>query len=265
VDRTRAAVLPLSRDDGRATTAIGRDARLELFFERRGARTMLAHAYVEPPFRIGRTFEEHDGVHVIMASSAPGIFDGDTFEQHIALGPGTRVRLTSQSSLQVHPSSTGGVSRIRATYAVGAGAALVCAWHPTIPFAGSHLDQRIDIRLAGEARLSWSDAVTGGRTARGERWACASLRHELAIRRDGVLEYLERWQLGSADVLASHPWAAADCSYLGTVLTSGVAIAGTDVEALHRRLDARTRVCAAGDLLDDRLLLVRRGVPRGSR
>lgn len=41
---------------------------------------------------------------MIMASSAPGIFGGDRFQQRIRLEPGARVRLTSQSALHVpHP------------------------------------------------------------------------------------------------------------------------------------------------------------------
>ena len=46
-------------------------------------------------------------LHLILASSAPGIFGGDRFEQHDPPRARRAVRLTSQSALQVHPSPDG--------------------------------------------------------------------------------------------------------------------------------------------------------------
>ena len=67
---------PLSRParDHRSASAVGRAARLELVFERRGARTVVAHAYAEPPFRIGRTFDLQGAAYVIIVCAGPGIF-----------------------------------------------------------------------------------------------------------------------------------------------------------------------------------------------
>ena len=51
---------------------------------------MLAHAYAEPPLRVGRGFTEAvaGSLQSILASSAPGIFGGDVFEQTITLEAG---------------------------------------------------------------------------------------------------------------------------------------------------------------------------------
>ena len=56
VDSARAAVRSVSvrRAIGVAPTVVGRHARLELVFARSAARTRLAHAYAEPPLRVGR-------------------------------------------------------------------------------------------------------------------------------------------------------------------------------------------------------------------
>jgi urease accessory protein UreH len=89
--------------DSRAPGAIGRRARLELEFELRRGRTVLAHAYAEPPFRIGHTFELGDAAYVIIGCTGAGIFAGDTLRQSVRVGCGARVVLTSQSALQVHP------------------------------------------------------------------------------------------------------------------------------------------------------------------
>src|SRR5262245_50099929 len=49
------------RRDERPLSVIGRHARLDLTFLYRSGRTVLAEAYAEPPFRVGRWFEAHRG------------------------------------------------------------------------------------------------------------------------------------------------------------------------------------------------------------
>ena len=72
---------PITRlPDSRTARAIGRSARLELVFEARGGRTVLAHAYAEPPLRIGRTFDLGGAAYVILVCSGPGVFAGDTLQ-----------------------------------------------------------------------------------------------------------------------------------------------------------------------------------------
>ncbi len=105
--------------DRRKAADVGRRARLELVFACRDGRTVLADAYAEPPFRVGRSFPDGDGLHMILASAAPGIFGGDSFEQVIRLERGARVRLTSQSALQVHPSAVHDSRSVRVHEAAG--------------------------------------------------------------------------------------------------------------------------------------------------
>ena len=84
VDRARTAVRPMTAraDDRAGRPRSGGSARLELMFDVRNGRTVLAHGYAEPPLRIGRCFDEGRGVHLILASSAPGVFGGDRM-QHV--------------------------------------------------------------------------------------------------------------------------------------------------------------------------------------
>lgn len=240
--------------DTRQTAAVGRCARLELRFGVRNGRTALVESYAEPPFRVGRTFADEDGVHVIMASSAPGVFGGDQFEQLIHVESGARVRLTSQSALQVHPSHDGRVATLRSRYVVERGGELSCCWEPVIPFAESRLDQRFDIELAGGARLSWSDAFMAGRDARGERWQFARLAHELRLVRDGRLRYLERFDITEP---CGGRWLGSDACYFGSTILSDASVSLAGAEALHHRLAGVPGTHAACDGLEPDLLLVR--------
>ena len=248
--------VPGGRDE-RPRAVVGRHARLDLHFRYRKGRTVLAEAYVEPPFRVGGWFAEGDGVHVILASSAPGAFGHDRWQQSVHVARGARVRLTSQSALQVHPSPDGATAQLQSVYRVESDAQLHCEWHPLIPFARARIDQRIEIDIAGDGYLYWSDALMSGRHARGERWTFASLAHEIAVSRDGSLEYLERYRIRPDEVDVSRPWAAGEASYLGTTLVSGRPIEPGAAERLHIELGRFAGVRAAADVLDHHVLLVR--------
>ena len=248
---------PAGSRDKRSPSAVGRHARLDLSFLYRNGRTVLDAAYAEPPFRVGRWFAEGEGLYMILASSAPGAFGHDHLRQNVRIGRGARVRLTSQSAMQVHPSPDGGTALLETSYHVEDGARLHCEWPPLIPFAEAQIDQRIDLTLEGDASLYWSDALMSGRLARGERWQFASLAHELSASRDGSLEYLERYRIQPSDLAVSQPWAASDASYLGTTLITGRPIEPGAAERLHLELGRIAGVRAAADRLDDRALLVR--------
>jgi urease accessory protein UreH len=251
--------------DRRPASRVGRHARLELVFACRNGRTVLAEAYAEPPLRVGRCFREGEGLHVILASSAPGVFGGDCFEQSIRVERGAGVRLTSQSALQVHPGADGSVARLLSNYHMDHGAQLQCEWKPLIPFAGARIEQQVSIDLADSAYLYWSDALMSGRQARGEQWKFATLAHELAVSRAGSLEYLERYRVAPNEEGVCRSWVAGDASYLGTTLMSGREIDVDTAERLHADLGAVAGVRAAVDELDRRLLLVRLMAASGPR
>jgi urease accessory protein len=249
--------------DHRGSAAVGRHARLELRFASRDGRTVLGAQYAEPPLRAGRALPEGQGVHVVMASSAPGLFGGDVFEQHLALDGGACVRLTSQSAMQAHPDADGRTGHLRTRIDVGEGARLVCHWEPLIPFSGSRLDQRTRIQLAPSARLVWSEAFMSGRQGGGERWACASLSHDLRVERAGGPEYLERYRIEPSAGRVGAAWVAADCCYFGSTLLSGAAIGDDAAPALQRELAGRRGLRAAADRLSPSLLLVRLAATSG--
>jgi urease accessory protein len=226
-------------------------------FARRGGRTVLKHAYAEPPFRAPRGFERDGGIHLILPWSSPGIFGGDRLTQDVRVERGASVRLTSQSALQAHASADGRSAHLVSTYVVEEDGELRCEWDPMIPFAAARLVQKIEIHLAASARLAWSDGFMCGRVRSGERWAFTELSHELKVRRDNALEYLERYRVAPGEHGVDRPWVADGQSYFGTVLWSGLPVGNDVAETLHHQCAGVPHVCAAADKLGDRLLLVR--------
>jgi urease accessory protein UreH len=215
---------------------VGRTARLEMRFERRGGRTVLVHAYAEPPFRSGGVFDLNGAAYVIIASSGPGIFGGDTLHQSIQVGPGATVVMASQSALQVHPGRTDATAVVRHHYRVDDDAELRSHWDPVIPFAGSRLDQQFDLRLAPNSRLYWTDALMAGRVSRDEKWRFASLAHELSVRMGSSTVYLERYTLQPSEHAATRRWIADSATHFSTMLVCHPAACRDATDAVHVRL-----------------------------
>jgi len=247
--------------DARTVASVGRSARLELSFGVRAGRTVLDHAYAEPPFRIGRAFDLHGAAYVIIVCSGPGVFAGDVLRQTVHVARGARVVLTSQAALQIHPSPVlprRDCAIVQCQYAVEPDGELHCHWDPVIPFAHARVDQRFDIRIADGGRLYWSDALMAGRNSRGEAWQFESLAHELALRADGVLIYLERYRLRPRSRTVVVPWAADAARYVGTSL---VYHPGASIDVAERWHQS-TRHChaavdAAVDLVAPGLIVAR--------
>jgi urease accessory protein len=254
VDRARAAVR--ARDD-RVAAAVGRAARLDLVFERRGGRTTLVHAYAEPPFRIGRSLAIGDAAYLILVCAGPGVFAGDRLEQSVHVGAGARVVLTSQSALQIHPASAPAPAQLDQRYVLDDDAELHCHWDPVIPFADARLAQRFDIQLPSTARLAWSDAVMAGRVSRGEAWRFRELAHELRLLVDGRLQYLERYVLTPRDRPVDRAWIAGAATHVATTLVHHPRATAPVAHALHEVLGGFDGTRAAADLVEPSLLVAR--------
>lgn len=260
MDPARAAAGSVDR---RALASVGRTARLDLTFERRGLRTVLTRSYAEPPFRVGPTTDIDGAAYFILVCAGPGVFGGDDLQQFVHVGRGARVMLTSQSALQVHPSPSASSARVRQDYRVDEDGELVAEWDPVIPFADARFDQRIALDVAAGARLFWSDAFVAGRTGRGERWQFHALGHELRVRLAGALAYLERYRL-TPRYAPARPWIAGGAHQFGTTIVAHPGATADAAAELHSRL-ALQAVTAGVDSPQDGLLLARLASSSGAQ
>ena len=242
---------------------VGRRGILDLKFERRNGRTVVVHAYAEPPLRVGASFDADDAAYLILVCSGPGIFAGDSLRQSIHVGSGARVVLTTQSALQVHPSGASSAARIDHTYTVDEDGELLCQWDPVIPFADARLAQRYDIQIHERARLYWSDALMSGRVMRGESWRCRELVHELRLSVNSRLLYLERYRIGAEREHVGRPYVTGERNYFATALFWHRAASHDAAETLQAAVGACDRVSAGVDLVDDRLIVARLAASSG--
>lgn len=259
MDQARATV----RVDSRAPHVVGRTARLELSFAARAGRTVLAHAYAEPPFHVGRLVENGGDAQVVLVCCGPGVFAGDRLEQRILVGGGARVALVSQAALQVHPSAAADPARLDSSFVVDAGGFLDCFLDPLIPFVGARLRQRIELRIADGGDLFWGDALMSGRAGRGEAWRFDTIDHELRLHVEGRLQYLERYRLSPESRDVRHPWIAGAADYCGTALVCSDVATPARAEAAQQELSGIVGVRAGVDCLTDRVVVSRILATRG--
>ena len=261
---------PLSHEnpanhDRREAAAIGRHARLELVFGYRRGRTVILHAYAEPPYRIGPSFEIGPAAYVILVCSGPGVFAGDCLQQSVRVESGACVLLGSQSALQAHPGTGSSGARLHHRYTVAQEGELHCHWDPLIPFAGARLANRIELDLAIGSRLYWSDALMSGRSARGEDWMFSEVAHELRLSVDGSLKYLERYRLVPEQRAVTSPPIAGNATYLGTALVHHPGATAVAAEAFQHDLDQVEDVRGGVDLVGPNVIVARLLGRRGVR
>jgi urease accessory protein len=196
-------------------------ARLELAFERRGERTVLAARRHDGPLVVQKPlYPEGPSVcHAIVVHPPGGIAAGDDLSIGVVAGDGASALMTTPGAGKWYRS--GGAWATQRVSIAARGASGI-EWLPqeTIVYEGAHADIGWEAVLEGDARLVAWDIVCFGRVASGERFERGRLRTCSRIRRDGRLAWTERGCLGPESKLASSPAGLAGKSVLGTMVVA---------------------------------------------
>ncbi len=128
----------------------------------------VAHARAESPLKLLLPRNHGVAQWVFAATYGGGLVDGDAIALDVEIDAGAAAFLSTQSSTKVYRSPQG--TRQAMAARVGAGALLAVVPDPVVCFAGARYAQTADITLAPDASLLFVDALTSGRSARGERW-----------------------------------------------------------------------------------------------
>jgi len=200
-----------------AQAAEGWSAALDLRYERREARTVLAARSHHGPLRVQRPlYQEGEGVcQTIVLHPPGGVVAGDRLAIDVTAAAGAHALLTAPGATKWYR-SIGPEASQRVKLAVEAGATL--EWMPleSIVFDGARVDQRLRIDLAEGARYVGWDITCFGRTASGERFAHGRLRQRTEVYQ------------GARPVFVEY----ADVEGGSRILTSRAGLAGYTVNAL---------------------------------
>lgn len=209
---------------GAETPIVGWPARLELWFARRGAQTVLARQHRHGPLTVQRTFHpEGEVCHLYLLHPPGGVVGGDRLELSVDLDPGAHVLLTAPGATKFYRSA-GAQAEQGHRVRVGEGAVLEWLPHESILFPGARLSARTRVELDPGARFIGWETVCLGRPVIGERFAVGTADLGLEVWREGRPLLVDRLRvegsesLDTSSGLRGHPVSA-------TLVASGTSAA----------------------------------------
>jgi len=239
----------------RDEAAPGWSAELDLRFERRLGRTIVASRRRHGPLMIQRAFHpEGDEVcHVYVLHPPGGIVGGDGVALGVELRDGAHALLTTPGATRWYFSRAVEAS-VEQSARLGPGTVLEWLPQETLCFDGAHARQRTRIELEGDARFVGWEIVGLGRPAAGEVFRSGRLDIRFELSRDGEPLVLERQLADGVGVSGLRGRAA----YATMLATNADAAA---LEAVRGCLAELPDALCAATLIDD-VLLVRGIAPR---
>jgi urease accessory protein len=159
--------------------------RLELGFEPRGGRTVLAHRRREGPLTVQRPFYPGDGAcHLYLLHPPGGVVGGDRLEIGVSVDAGAHALVTAPGAAKLYRSA-GNEAVLEQRLGIAEGGVLEWLPHEAILFPGARVRQRTRVELARDARFLGWELQSLGRPAIGERFASGSADLGLTVLRDG--------------------------------------------------------------------------------
>jgi urease accessory protein len=146
--------------------APGKSGYLRLGFERRDDRTVLADLESRTPFLAQRPIHCDDALPdmawLFTISTAGCVLQGDRLALDIALGPGARAHVTTQSATKIHSMDTNYASQVQ-SITLDDGAYFEFLPEPLIPHRNSRFASETRIAIAPTASLLCSEIIQPGR------------------------------------------------------------------------------------------------------
>jgi len=160
-------------------------ARLELGFEARGGRTVLAHKRQLGPLTVQRPFHpEGSPCHAYLLHPPGGIVGGDRLEIEARIAPEAHALLTQPGATKGYRSAGATAVQQQCLTVADRG---VLEWLPQelILFPGARLRSSTKVVLEGGARFIGWELLSLGRPVIGERFLPGRADLQLTIERDG--------------------------------------------------------------------------------
>jgi urease accessory protein len=183
-------------------------SQLNLTFGYHRGQTRLTNVKADSVFKVTRpvSLPDGSGLQLILMSPAPGIFGGDLWEIDIKAESGTKIHLTTQGALRVHPSRNSDLAEQKLRYILQSESNLTIYTEPVIPFANSQFNQLVQLEVESGAKLGFWESFMAGRLAHGEAWHFQMLESETKLFLDKTLQYLDRFRLCPNEEVLQHPF-----------------------------------------------------------
>lgn len=224
-------------------------ASLELRFDARAGRSVLAHNLHQGPLRVQRAlYPEGDAVcQVLMLHPPAGIAGGDQLQISVEVLEGAHAQITTPGAGKWYK-SLGPLATQDIVLDIADGATLEWLPQEVIVFDQARARASTTIRLAeGGCCIGW-DMLCLGRQASGEDFINGSFRQRLRLERpDGTPLWQEAMHLTGSDPAMRSAAALDDHRVFATLWIAGTHEAPALVEAL-RTLDIQDGICGVSAL-----------------
>ena len=136
--------------------------------------------------------------HIYIMSSSGGILQGDEQKIDVVMGTNSAARITTQSATKIYKMEGGYASQYINIHNQE-GSYLEFIPHQIIPFKSSRFYQEVNLEVADNAILIYSEIISAGRIASGEKFDCDLCFLRTSARRNGRLLFTDVMSLNQKD------------------------------------------------------------------
>jgi len=195
--------------------------RLELGFEVRAGRTVLAHKRQLGPLTVQRLFyPEGDGCQLYLLHPPGGLVGGDRIEIGLDVAAGASVLVTAPGATKFYRSSGAAVT-VQQDLRIATGGLLEWLPQENILFPGAQARTRTSVELAGDAHFIGWEIHSLGQPVIGERFEPGTADLEFGLHRDGRPILKDRLRVGTGRDLDG-PSGLRGFPVCGTFVATGV-------------------------------------------
>jgi urease accessory protein len=235
--------LPLAPGEGR------------IVFARVAGATALVSCAAASPLQILSPRRRGESAWAVLSSHGGGLVSGDQIGLSIEVGSGATGLVATQAEGKVFRSAV--PSRLLVEGRVRAGGLLALLPDPVSCYSGARYSQEQRFILEPEASLLFVDAVTAGRTARGERWALEHYQSRNEVKVGGELLLRDALELSSNGTLLPERMGRFQVFALAVAIGPAFAdVARSLLDGVsHAAAERLSPVCVAASPLADGVLL----------
>jgi urease accessory protein len=170
-------------------------------------------------------------LEAVTVNTGGGMTGGDAFDLDVSVGDNARLLVTTTAAEKIYR-SLGPPVTVNVKISVAAGGALTWLPQETILFDRAVLHRRIEVDLAGDARLLLIEPLVFGRTGMGESVQSGELHDHWRVRQNGKLIYAEGTRLGGGVAATLDETAAANG---GVAIATALVVPGDEAmsDAIH--------------------------------
>jgi urease accessory protein len=166
------------------------------------SKTYIKSLSSKAPFLIQKAMYPDSGyphfAHIYIMSSSGGILQGDEQKINVVMGKNSTARITTQSATKIYKMENGYASQYIDIHSQE-GSYLEFVPHQIIPFKSSRFYQEVNLEVEKDAILIYSEIISAGRIASGEKFDFDLCFLRTSARRNGKILFTDVMNLSHKD------------------------------------------------------------------